>query len=185
MNEIPHITEILKGGGTLLYPTDTIWGLGCDAQNTEAIRKIFEIKKRDPQKSMIILVESEKRLQDLVEVPEMAWEIIDLSEKPVTIVYQNPKNLPQELLAEDGSIGIRLVKNDFCKKLITKLNSPLVSTSANLSGGKSPLRFSDISPEIVSAVDYAVQDFRDEVSQYAGSSVIKIWNDNRIKVLRE
>lgn len=185
MNEIPHIIEILKEGGTLLYPTDTIWGLGCDARNIDAVKKIFEIKKRDPQKSMMILVESEKRLQDLVEVPEMAWQIIDLSEKPVTIIYENPRNLPKELLAEDGSIGIRLVKNDFCKRLITKLNSPLVSTSANLSGDKSPLRFSDIAPEIIEAVDYAVQDFRSEVSKYTGSSVIKIWNDNRIKILRE
>lgn len=185
MNEIPHIIEILKEGGTLLYPTDTIWGLGCDARNIDAVKKIFEIKKRDPQKSMIILVESEKRLQDLVEVPEMAWQIIDLSEKPVTIIYENPRNLPKELLAEDGSIGIRLVKNDFCKRLITKLNSPLVSTSANFSGDKSPLRFSDIAPEIIDAVDYAVQDFRSEVSKYTGSSVIKIWNDNRIKILRE
>lgn len=130
------IIEILKSGGTILYPTDTIWGIGCDATNIEAVNKIFDIKKREKNKSMIILVESEKRLQDLVDVPEMAWEIIDLSEKPVTIVYENPRGLPKELLAEDGSIGIRLVKNDFCKKLITKLNKPLVSTSANFSGEK-------------------------------------------------
>ena len=125
--------EILKNGGVILYPTDTIWGIGCDATNVEAINKIFEIKKREKTKSMIILVESERRLQDLVDVPEMAWQIIDLSEKPVTIVYENPKNLPKEILAEDGSIGIRLVKDDFCKKLISKLNKPLVSTSANFS----------------------------------------------------
>ena len=117
-----NIIKILKSGGTILYPTDTIWGIGCDATNIEAVNKIFDIKKREKNKSMIILVESEKRLQDLVDVPEMAWEIIDLSEKPVTIVYENPRGLPKELLAEDGSIGIRLVKNDFCKKLITKLN---------------------------------------------------------------
>jgi len=177
--------EILKNGGTILYPTDTIWGIGCDATNVEAIQKIFEIKKREPSKSVIILVESEKRLQDLVDVPEMAWEIIDLSEKPVTIVYENPRNLPKELLAEDGSIGIRLVKNEFCKKLISKLNKPLVSTSANLSGQKSPMKFSDISPEILNAVDHAVEENRDVVSKYSGSSVIKIWSDNRIKVLRE
>ncbi|MGC4128435.1 MAG: L-threonylcarbamoyladenylate synthase [Bergeyella sp.] len=177
--------ETLKNGGTILYPTDTIWGIGCDATNAEAIQKIFEIKKREPSKSVIILVESEKRLQDLVDVPEMAWEIIDLSEKPVTIVYENPRGLPKELLAEDGSIGIRLVKNDFCKKLISKLNKPLVSTSANLSGQKSPMKFSDISPEILNAVDYAVEENRDVVSEYSGSSVIKIWNDGRIKVLRE
>lgn len=180
-----HIIEILKSGGTILYPTDTIWGIGCDATNIEAVNKIFDIKKREKNKSMIILVESEKRLQDLVDVPEMAWEIIDLSEKPVTIVYENPRGLPKELLAEDGSIGIRLVKNDFCKRLITKLNKPLVSTSANFSGEKSPLKFSDISSEIINLVDYAVGEDREKVSQYPGSSVIKIWSDNRIKVLRE
>ena len=119
--------EILKNGGVILYPTDTIWGIGCDATNVEAINKIFEIKKREKTKSMIILVENERRLQDLVDVPEMAWQIIDLSEKPVTIVYENPKNLPKEILAEDGSIGIRLVKDDFCKKLISKLNKPLIN----------------------------------------------------------
>lgn len=177
--------EILKNGGTILYPTDTIWGIGCDATNIEAIKKIFDIKKREANKSLIILVETEKRLQDLVDVPEIAWQIMDVSEKPVTIVYENPKNLPKELLAEDGSIGIRLVKNDFCKKLITKLNKPLVSTSANLSGQKSPLKFSDISDEIKNSVDYVVEEFQDKVSEFPGSSVIKIWNNSQIKVLRE
>lgn len=177
--------EILKSGGTILYPTDTIWGIGCDATNIDAINKIFEIKKREKTKSMIILVESEKRLQDLVDVPEMAWEIIDLSEKPVTIVYDNPRGLPKEILAEDGSIGIRLVKDDLCKKLISKLNKPLVSTSANFSGDKSPMKFSDINPEIISLVDYAVEENREKISEYSGSSVIRVWNDGRIKVLRE
>jgi L-threonylcarbamoyladenylate synthase len=104
--DLTQAIETLQCGGTILYPTDTIWGIGCDATNPEAIKKIFDIKKREPNKSLIILVESEKRLQDLVDVPEMAWQIIDLSEKPVTIVYENPKNLPKELLAEDGSVGI-------------------------------------------------------------------------------
>lgn len=177
--------DILKNGGTILYPTDTIWGIGCDATNVEAINKIFEIKKRDKNKSMIILVESEKRLQDLVDVPEMAWEIIDLSEKPVTIVYDSPRGLPKELLAEDGSIGIRLVKDDFCKKLISKLNRPLVSTSANFSGEKSPLKFADINPEIIDLVNFAVEEQREKISKWEGSSVIRIWADNRVKVLRE
>ncbi len=177
--------EILKNGGTILYPTDTIWGIGCDATNRDAINKIFDIKKRDHNKSMIILVESEKRLQELVDVPEMAWEIIDLSEKPVTIVYENPRNLPKEILAPDGSIGIRLTKDEFCKKLISQLNKPLVSTSANLSGEKSPMKYSDISEEIIGAVDYSVSVNRDKISAFSGSSVIKIWADNRIKVLRE
>lgn len=177
--------EVLKNGGTILYPTDTIWGIGCDARNAEAIKKIFEIKKREATKSMIILVDNIKRLQDLVEVPEMAWEIIDVTEKPVTIVYESPKGLPKEILAEDGSIGIRLVKDDFCKRLIGKLNKPIVSTSANLSGDKSPLQYKDISQEIINAVDYAVEDHREKLSEYSGSSVIKIWQDGRVKVLRE
>ena len=180
-----QIIQTLKSGGTILYPTDTIWGIGCDATNIDAIEKIFEIKKREKTKSMIILVESEKRLQDLVDVPEMAWEIMDLSEKPVTIIYDHPRNLPKELLAEDGSIGIRLVKNDFLKKLISKLNKPLVSTSANFSGEKSPMKFSDISHEIVDAVDFVVEENQDKVSEYSGSSIIRVWSDGRIKVIRE
>nr|WP_312322153.1 L-threonylcarbamoyladenylate synthase [Soonwooa sp.] len=177
--------ESLQNGGTILYPTDTIWGIGCDATNPEAIKKVFDIKHRDANKSMIILVENEKRLQDFVEVPEMAWEIIDLSEKPITIVYESAKGLPKEALAEDGSIGIRLIKDDFCKKLISKLNKPIVSTSANLSGDKSPLKFSDISQEIIDAVDYAVEENREKISKYSGSSVIKVWKNGQIKVLRE
>ena len=180
-----QIIQTLKSGGTILYPTDTIWGIGCDATNIDAIEKIFEIKKREKTKSMIILVESEKRLQDLVDVPEMAWEIMDLSEKPVTIIYDHPRNLPKELLAEDGSIGIRLVKNDFLKKLISKLNKPLVSTSANFSGEKSPMKFSDISQEIVDSVDFVVEENQDKVSEYSGSSIIRVWSDGRVKVIRE
>lgn len=180
-----QLTEILKNGGTILYPTDTIWGIGCDATNPEAISKIFEIKKREKNKSLIILVESHKRLQELVDVPEMAWEIMDLSEKPVTLIYDNPRGLPKELLAEDGSVGIRLVKELFLKKIITRLNRPLVSTSANLSGQKSPMKFDDISPEIIAAVDYVAEENREKVSQYSGSSIIRIWPDGRIKVIRE
>lgn len=183
--DISQDIEILKAGGTLLYPTDTIWGIGCDATNIEAVKKIFEIKKRERNKSLIILVESEKRLQELVDVPEAAWQIIDLSEKPVTIVYDNPKGLPAELLAEDGSIGIRIVKNQYCQKLISGINKPLVSTSANLSGEKSPVKFSDISDAIKTQVDYISKEQRDTVSKYTGSSVIKVWNNNQIKILRE
>lgn len=182
MNEL---IQTLKDGGTILYPTDTIWGLGCDATNVEAIQKIAEIKGRDASKSFIILVESEKRLQELVDVPEMAWEIIDLSEKPVTLVYDHPRGLPVELLATDGSIGIRLVKTPFLRKLISGVNKPIVSTSANLSGEKSPRSFADISQEVIEAVDTVATEGRDTVSEYSGSSVIRIWADGRIKVLRE
>ena len=179
------LIETLKSGGTILYPTDTIWGIGCDATNVEAIQKNFDIKKRDENKSFIILVETVKRLQDLVDVPEMAWDIMDMSEKPVTIIYEKAEGLPKELLAEDGSIGIRLIKDEFCKRLITKMNKPLVSTSANFSGEKSPMKFSDISEEIKNAVDFVVQDPEDKVSEFPGSSIIKIWKDGRIKVIRE
>lgn len=180
-----NLINTLQSGGTILYPTDTIWGIGCDATNIEAINRIFEIKKREKNKSMIILVENEKRLQDLVEVPELAWEIMDLSEKPVTIIYDNPKGLPKEILAEDGSIGIRLVKDNYLKKLIGKLNKPLVSTSANLSGDKSPMKFSDINDEIINSVDAISDENHDKISEYSGSSIIRMWNDGRVKVLRE
>lgn len=179
------LVETLKAGGIILYPTDTIWGLGCDAMNGEAVQKIFALKNREKGKSPIILVESEKRLQDLVEVPPMAWEIIDLSEKPVTIVYDNSKGLPQELLAEDGSVGIRLVKDNFCKKLIGKLNRPIVSTSANFSGEKSPMSFSEISEDLKQKVDAIAEEGQTQTAQWQGSSVIRVWQDGRIKVLRE
>lgn len=185
LEDLNKAVETLKNGNIILYPTDTIWGIGCDATNVEAIKKIFDIKKREKSQSFIILVENDKRLQDLVDVPEMAWEIMDLSEKPVTIIYEAAKNLPSELLAEDGSIGIRVVKNDFCKKLITKLNAPLVSTSANLSGFKTPAKFSDISDDIKNAVDYTVEDPEDKISEFLGSSIIKVWKDSRIKIIRE
>lgn len=180
-----EIVSVLKNGGTILYPTDTIWGIGCDATNTAAISKIFDIKKRENSKTLIVLVESEKRLQHYVDVPAMAWDIMDLSEKPVTIVYESCRNLPSELIADDGSIGIRLIKDDFCRKLISKTNAPLVSTSANFSGEKSPMQFSDINSEIINLVDYAAKERRAEISKYSGSSVIKVWQDNKIKVLRE
>lgn len=179
------LIEVLKSGGIILYPTDTIWGIGCDATNPIAVQKVFELKKREKRKSPIILVDNEKRLQDLVEVPPLAWEIIDMSEKPVTIVYDNPKGLPKELLAEDGSIGIRLVKDLFCKKLIGKLNRPIVSTSANFSGEKSPMKFSEISPKLIAQVDAIAEENQDCVSEWKGSSVIRVWNDGRIKIIRE
>ena len=184
-NNINQALEVLKSGGTILYPTDTIWGIGCDATNLEAIQKIVALKKRDPSQSFIILVETERRLQDLVDVPEMAWEIMDMSEKPVTFIYEKAEGLPKELLAEDGSIAIRLVKTDFCKKIITRLNRPLVSTSANFSGEKSPMKFSDISEEIKKAVDFVVEDSEDLVSEFAASSIMKIWKDGQINIIRE
>ena len=179
------LLETLKSGGIILYPTDTIWGIGCDATDDEAVMKIFELKNRDQNKPLIILVESEKRLQDLVEVPAVAWDIMDLSEKPITIVYDAPKSISKNLLAEDSSIGIRLVKDEFCKKLISKLNKPIVSTSANFSGEKSPKSFADISQKLINEVDAVAEDQKNRVSKWEASSIIRVWNDGRIKVIRE
>ena len=179
------ILETLKSGGIILYPTDTIWGIGCDATDDEAVMKIFELKNRDQNKPLIILVESEKRLQDLVEVPAIAWDIMDLSEKPITIVYDAPKDISKNLLAEDGSIGIRLVKDEFCKRLISKLNKPIVSTSANFSGEKSPKSFADISQKLINEIDAVAEDQKSRVSRWEASSIIRVWNDGRIKVIRE
>ena len=179
------LLETLKSGGIILYPTDTIWGIGCDATDDEAVMRIFELKNRDQNKPLIILVESEKRLQDLVEVPAVAWDIMDLSEKPITIVYDTPKGISKNLLAEDGSIGIRLVKDEFCKRLISKLNKPIVSTSANFSGEKSPKSFADISQKLINEVDVVAEDQKSRVSEWEASSIIRVWNDGRIKVIRE
>ena len=179
------LLETLKSGGIILYLTDTIWGIGCDATDDEAVMRIFELKNRDQNKPLIILVESEKRLQDLVEVPAVAWDIMDLSEKPITIVYDAPKGISKNLIAEDGSIGIRLVKDEFCKRLISKLNKPIVSTSANFSGEKSPKSFADISQKLISKVDAVAKDQKNRVSKWEASSIIRVWNDGRIKVIRE
>ena len=178
------LLETLKSGGIILYPTDTIWGIGCDATDDEAVMRIFELKNRVQNKPLIILVESEKRLQDLVEVPAVAWDIMDLSEKPITIVYDAPKGISKNLLAEDGSIGIRLVKDEFCKRLISMLNKPIVSTSANFSGEKSPKSFADISPKLINEVDAVAED-QNRVSKWEASSIIRVWSDGRIKVIRE
>lgn len=179
------LLETLKSGGIILYPTDTIWGIGCDATDDEAVMKIFKLKNRDQNKPLIILVESEKRLQDLVEVPAVAWDIIDLSEKPITIVYDAPKGISKNLMADDGSIGIRLVKDEFCKRLISKLNKPIVSTSANFSGEKSPKSFADISQKLINEVDAVAEDQINRVSKWEASSIIRVWNDGKIKVIRE
>lgn len=170
---------------TFLYPTDTTFGIGCDANNVEMIRKIFEIKNRPDSKSLIILVDSNQRLQQIVDVPELAWDIMDLSEKPVTIIYENPRNLPKELIAEDNTIAIRLTRDLFCNKLISRLNAPLVSTSANVSGEPTPQSFAEISPKIKEGVDYIFPECETFVPKYSGSSIIRLSPDGRVKIIRE
>ncbi len=170
---------------TFLYPTDTTFGLGCDAMNPELIQKIYRIKNRPDSKSLIILVESEARLQSLVDVSSMAWDLIDLSEKPLTIIYDNPRNLPKELIASDNTIAIRLTKDPFCKKLIGKLNSPIVSTSVNLSGEPTPASFDQISQKIKDEVDYIFPETEKFIPKFTASSIIKLSTDGKVKIIRE
>lgn len=184
--EIEKAVQILNKGGTILYPTDTIWGIGCDATNPDAVSKIYEIKKRSKNKSMIILLENVNRIYSYVKyVPEIAIDIAEISEKPITIIYPNAKNLAKNLPAKDGSIGIRIVKDHFCRKLLQKFRRPIVSTSANLSGKKSALYFENISDEIKNSVDYIVDYKQDDNSKKQSSSVIKIGIKNEISVIRK
>ncbi len=170
---------------TFLYPTDTTFGLGCDATNVEAIRKIFKIKNRPDSKSLIILVENAARLQKIVDVPDLAWDIMDLSEKPVTIIYDNPRNLPDQLISEDNTIAIRLTNDGFCKKLISSINAPLVSTSANISGEPSPNSFGEISQKIKDEIDYIFPECETFTPKFPASSIIKLSQDGTVRIIRE
>ncbi|QTV05205.1 L-threonylcarbamoyladenylate synthase [Faecalibacter bovis] len=185
MSNIHEIVEQLNEGKTMLYPTDTILGIGCSAKNEEAIQKIFDIKNRPSSKSLIILVDSPKMLQDIVEVPELAWDLMDFNEKPITIIYDNPKGLPKSLIAEDNTIAIRLTDDLLCKKIIGRLKAPIVSTSANLSGEASPKIFSEVNPAIVEGVDIVLNECKTFDPQFTASTIIKLGLDNQVKVIRE
>jgi len=174
-SDIKKALEVLKDGGVILYPTDTIWGLGCDAANEEAVEKIYTIKKRSDQKSMLVLLDNANKIPSYItDMPEIAWDLIDLTEKPLTIIYSGAKNLAKNLVAQDGSIGIRISQDDFNQKLIRKFKKPIVSTSANISGQKAPQNFSEISEEIIMAVDYVVEWKQDDFSRAEPSSIVKL-----------
>ena len=185
-DQINSATEILKQGGLILYPTDTIWGIGCDATNEEAVKQIYKLKKRSDSKSLIVLVDNDVRLQRTVEeVPEVAWDIMDYSNKPVTIIYDNPKGIAKSAVNNDDSLGIRVVKDTFCKKLISKLNKPIISTSANISGEKQANCFAEISQEIKNSVDHIVNLRQDENEPKQSSTIIKLDPSGLIKIIRE
>jgi L-threonylcarbamoyladenylate synthase len=183
--EIKTMTAVLKNNGVILYPTDTIWGLGCDATSEEAVKKIMKIKNRDREKSFILLLDHESRIQSYVnQVPEQAWQLIEYAERPLTIIYEGAKNLPAELIAADGSIAIRVTRDEFCKYLIGALRKPIVSTSANLSGRPSPASFADIDEEIVASVDYAAHWRRSEKMTAAPSAIIRLRTNGEIEFVR-
>lgn len=182
--EITKCIEILKSGGVILYPTDTVWGIGCDATNEDAVAKIFNLKKRTEAKSLIILVANDAMLQNhVVDVPELAWDIIDLAVSPTTIIYPKGKNLAKNVLADNGSIAIRLIKDNFCTQLLQKYRKPIVSTSANISGTPTPLSFSLISESIKNCVDYIVSPQFDK-GTHQPSALLKVGMGGEIEVIR-
>jgi L-threonylcarbamoyladenylate synthase len=180
--------KVLREGGVILYPTDTVWGIGCDATNAEAVARVYEIKKRADSKAMLVLLDGAGKLQGYMEnVPETAWMLLEASEgqKPLTIIYPRAKNLAANLLAEDGSVGIRITEELFSKALCEQLRRPIVSTSANFSGEPAAKLFSEISPEILEAVDYVCLFRRDDNSPAQPSSIIKIDDKERINIIRK
>lgn len=184
--EIKKIVKILNSGGVILYPTDTLWGIGCDATNEKAVQRIFELKQRVDSKSMLVLTDDIAKVERVVdEVPAIAYQLVEVNESPLTIVYPKGKNLASNLLAEDGSVGIRVTKEIFSKSLCEAFRRPIVSTSANISGNPSPLSFKEISKEILEGVDYVVEYGRNLPGANKASSIIKLEVDGTFKIIRE
>ncbi len=185
-DDLKKAVETLKSGGIILYPTDTIWGIGCDATNPEAVKRIYKLKKREDSKSMLVLMENPALLDRYVEeVPEVAWDLVEISTTPLTVIYPGAKNLAKNLIAEDGSIGIRFTKEKFTSQLLQRFRKPLVSTSANISGEKSPAFFDEISEEIKSQVDYIVEYRQDDTTPAQPSSIIKLGTGGQIDIIRK
>lgn len=184
--DIKQACEVMQRGGVILYPTDTIWGIGCDATNEAAIQRVYEIKQRADSKALIVLTDSEPKVEFYVtEVPDTAWQLLDVAVKPLTLIYPGARNLAPNLLAEDGSIAIRITKETFSQQLCRRFKKAIVSTSANISGAPSPHNFSEISDEIKNAVDYIVKARQDETGNSLPSSIIKLEANGTIKIIRE
>lgn len=176
---------ILRKGGIILYPTDTVWGIGCDATNEIAVQKIFRLKQRSESKSMIVLVAEPHQAEFYAEVPSVAKDLVEFAERPLTVIYPKAKGLAKSIVAEDGTIGIRAVRDEFCKQLIHALHRPIVSTSANISGQPAPANFREISEEIKASVDYVVNLRQNEVKRNAPSQIIKIGLNGEIEIIRK
>ncbi|MBU2649894.1 MAG: threonylcarbamoyl-AMP synthase [Bacteroidetes bacterium] len=184
--QIVKTLEYLSKGKTILYPTDTIWGIGCDATNSRAVEKIYRIKRRVEKKSLIILLDSAVNLKNFVDiVPGIAYDLIENIETPLTIIFPVAKNLPKNVIASDKTIAIRVIRDEFCRELIRRFGKPIVSTSANISGEPNPILFNRISQEILDKVDYVVDLHRDRVSLNRPSRIIKLEIDGEFKVIRE
>ncbi len=184
IDEINKTFNILKQGGTILYPTDTVWGIGCDATNYEAVEKIYRLKRRKESKSMICIVSDFKMLNQYIEeVPEVAYDIIKYTTKPTTVIYDRPLHVAENLVASDNTLAIRVIREGFCNALIKKFKKPIVSTSANISDQPTPKSFKEISEEILKGVDYVVN-LHDKKKVGKPSSIIKLGNDGIVKVIR-
>ena len=184
-DDVKAALEVLQNGGVILYPTDTVWGIGCDACNEEAVKRIYAIKNRIDSKSMLVLLENAALLDRFIdEVPEIAFDLIEVSDKPLTIIYDGAKNLARNLIADDGSIGIRITTEAFSSDLIRRFKRPVVSTSANISDKPSPACFAEIDQKIIEAVDYVVKYRQDETQKAVPSGIIKLGRSGEIKIIR-
>lgn len=184
--ELEKALAVLQSGGLILYPTDTIWGIGCDATNEDAVKKIFALKGRAESKSLIVLLDKDHKLASYVrEIPDVAYDLIEYSEKPLTIVYSDAKGLATSVINEDGSVGIRIVRHAFCEQLIHRFRLPIVSTSANYSGEASPKNFADISQEIINGVDYVVPLEQELLEEKSPSTILKLAPDGQFSFIRK
>ncbi len=186
IEDVKNACKVMQAGGVILYPTDTVWGIGCDATNADAVKRVYEIKQREDSKAMLVLVDSAVKVDFYVQdVPEVAWDLIELAEKPLTIIYDGARNLAPNLLSEDGSVGIRVTKEVFSHRLCQQFRKAVVSTSANVSGEPGAANFDEISDEIKSKVDYIVKYRQDDLSRPRPSSIIKLSKGGVIKIIRE
>ena len=184
--EIRKALEVLRAGGSILYPTDTIWGIGCDATNEKAVEKVLAVKQRHESKSLIILVSDNGMLNRFVKnIPAVAWDLMDVADSPLTIIYDGGRGLAKNIFADDGSIGVRKTNDEFCQRLIHKFGKPIVSTSANVSSEPAPIHFSDINEKIKLAVDYVVNWKQNETGNSKPSSIIKLKENGEIKIIRK
>ena len=185
-DDIKQCIEVMRKGGIILYPTDTIWGIGCDATNADAVKRVYDLKRRADNKAMLVLIDSEARLERYVrDVPDIAYQLIEVADKPLTIVYDGAYNLAQNLMGDNASVGIRISHEQFSQQLCRRFGRPIVSTSANLSGEPSAKTFSEISDEIRNGVDYIVKFRQNDANPHEASSIIKLCADGSFKILRK
>lgn len=183
--DIKAAVEVMKKGGVILYPTDTVWGIGCDATNEAAVQRIYEIKRREESKAMICLVDSDNRIQRYVrEVPDVAWDVMNLATRPTTVILDGANGLAKNLIAEDGSIAMRITQEEFSKELCYRMQKPIVSTSANISGEPAAQNYCDIAEEILQAVDYVCTSRRNEHKPHKPSSIIRLRKDGEVTIIR-